>query len=332
MPALTRIRQPAVPARWWLILSRLALAVAAVLGLLATGCRQPPPAAPGPSPPAQVSARLLAYREFSQIDTGLAEPRGLALGPGGNVYVVGDKALRVFASNGSLLSQTRLSAEPTAVAVAADGTAYLALLDHMEVYNPQHILLASWPSAGDRAYFTSVAVAGNDVFVGDAGDRVVLHYDKAGQILGRIGRKDSARKIPGLIVPSPHLDVAVDAQGLLHVNNPGRLTVETYTVAGDLKSSWGRSSFALEDFCGCCNPTDIALMPDGKIVTSEKGIPRVKIYRPDGTLDSVVAEPRTFSPGVVGLDLAVDRNGHVLVLDPVARIVRIFERREKPLS
>ena len=85
----------------------------------------------------------------------------------------------------------------------------------------------------------------------------------------------------------------------------------------------------IEGFCGCCNPTNIALLADGKIVTSEKGLPRVKVYRPDGTLESVIAGPEAFASRVVGLDLAVDAAERVMVLDPAAKTVRSFERRNE---
>ena len=34
----------------------------------------------------------------------------------------------------------------------------------------------------------------------------------------------------------------------------------------------------MADFFGCCNPAQLAVLPDGRFVTAEKGIPRVKIY------------------------------------------------------
>jgi len=80
----------------------------------------------------------------------------------------------------------------------------------------------------------------------------------------------------------------------------------------------------LEGFAGCCNPSHFALLPGGGFVTSEKGLPRVKEYSPDGTLRTVVAGSEGFAPGSVGLDLATDPGGRVYVLDPVARAVRVF--------
>jgi predicted ribosome-associated RNA-binding protein Tma20 len=53
----------------------------------------------------------------------------------------------------------------------------------------------------------------------------------------------------------------------------------------------------------------------------------VKRYDPAGGFDCVVAGAELFRPGTVGLDLAVDEQDRILVLDPVRRVVRIFERK-----
>jgi hypothetical protein len=64
-------------------------------------------------------------------------------------------------------------------------------------------------------------------------------------------------------------------------------------------------------------------------VTSEKGLPRVKVYGADGKFAGVVAGFETFSPEVVGLDLAVDSKGRVYVLDPASKTVRVYVQKEK---
>ena len=82
----------------------------------------------------------------------------------------------------------------------------------------------------------------------------------------------------------------------------------------------------IEGFCGCCNPSHFTILNDGKFVTSEKGIARVKVYNRLGILESVVAGSDQFIEGTVGLDLAVDSENRIYVLDPVKKMVRIFEK------
>jgi hypothetical protein len=107
--------------------------------------------------------------------------------------------------------------------------------------------------------------------------------------------------------------------------NPGRYRIESYTRDGVFIKTWGFFSEAIEGFCGCCNPTHIALLSDGEIVTAEKEIVRVKVYGTDGALLGVVAGDELFEEKKIGLDLAVDSNDRILVLDPTERAVRIFE-------
>ncbi|MFQ6130771.1 MAG: hypothetical protein ACE5R4_01930 [Armatimonadota bacterium] len=284
----------------------------------------------------EVDPELIEYHEVGRIDTGFEEPRQITLGADGTLYVAGDQAIRAFDSAGAPASEMPLAASPYCVAPDDSGALYVGFHDHVEVYGPAGDMRARWAATGKQPYLTCVAVSGDDVWVADAGNRVVLHYDTSGRLLGQIGEKDDSRGIPGLLLPGPHLDVVVAPDGRLLVNNGGRWTIETYTAEGELESSWGRGSAAIDGFCGCCNPTDIALLPDGRVVTSEKGLPRVKVYSSDGTLECVVAAPADFSVSKAvlgecatrGLDVAVDREGRVLVLDPSARAVRIFARKD----
>jgi hypothetical protein len=165
------------------------------------------------------------------------------------------------------------------------------------------------------------------VFLADDNLAEVLRCDFSGKVIGRIGREEAAGSI---LLRSPHFDVALGSgDGLLWITNPGRLRVEAYAFDGERKVSWGVSSMTIDGFSGCCNPKDIAFLPDGGVVTSEKGFPRVKVYDRSGQFLCVVAGPESFDQGVHYLDLAVDRAGRVLVLDPVQKKVRIFVKKKQ---
>ncbi len=266
------------------------------------------------------------WRLVGQIKTDMQDPRGIALGPTGDLYIAGDQLVRVFGSDGTKKSEFAVQGKPRCLAVDASGVVYVGVGDHVEVFAPDSRLQAEWPAPGKGSFVTSIALAPDAVWVADAGRRLVDHYDRTGRFVGSIGKRDDARKIPGLLTPSPHLDVAIASGGLIVVTNPGRHVVETYTAQGELKGSWGRASNDLDGFCGCCNPTDIAVLPDGKIATSEKGLPRVKVYTPAGALESLVAEPPGISSAAVGIDLAADAKGRLWVLDPVAKVVKVYGR------
>ena len=64
------------------------------------------------------------------------------------------------------------------------------------------------------------AVTETEVFAADAGNRVILRYDKSGKLLRRIGEKDKERNVAGFIIPSPFFDVEIARDGLLR-QQPG---------------------------------------------------------------------------------------------------------------
>jgi hypothetical protein len=165
------------------------------------------------------------------------------------------------------------------------------------------------------------------VFAADAGSRKIWRFSHEGGEPFEIGREDGGGR-RGFNIPSAHFDIALASDGSLWAVNPGYHALENHSADGAFLSTWGTSSVAIEGFGGCCNPVAIALLPDGGIVTAEKGLPRVKIHNPDGSLRCVVAAPTEFSGKGSGLDLAVDAAGRILVLDPDRKQIRIFE--EKP--
>ncbi|HPC95366.1 MAG TPA: NHL repeat-containing protein [Sedimentisphaerales bacterium] len=295
---------------------------------------------------ARFDPNLIAYREVEPaIATGFARSRALTLDGEGQLYIAGDKAVRVLSNKGTLEHVIAVSGEPRCVAVSSEGRVYVGLRNHVEVFDATGERLAAWEPLGDRSFLSSILVAGDSVFVADAGNAVVLRYDKTGKSINRIGEKDPSRDIPGFVVPSPYFDLALAPDGLLRVVSPGRTRVEAYTFDGDLEFSWGENSIRIHGFCGCCNPVNIAMLPDGRYVTAEKGLIRVKIYDAKGTFQSVVAGPEQLVKGgaarvfenaedaeASGFDVAVDAAGRIYVLDTIENKVRIFVENQKGRS
>jgi hypothetical protein len=276
----------------------------------------------------KVPPHLVTFEEKEAVATGLREPRGIAVGPEDRLWVAGDKAVRCFGADGKLVSEFATAGRPQRVAISKIGEVYVLMSDHVEIYGADGKLIAAWPPSGPKSLLTCIALGEKDVFVADAAEGVVLRYDIAGKLIRKIGAKDETRAIPGIVVPSPYFDVLVGPKDALWVVDPGRRRVECYNFDGDLRWYWGRASPKIEYFCGCCNPTHIALMPDGMFVTSEKGLPRVKTYTKAGEFETVVAPPSSFDEKAEGLDVAVDSQSRVLVLDPTTRKIRVFVRKK----
>lgn len=273
--------------------------------------------------------KLVLYSEGKRIATGMQTVRGIALDKDGQIYVAGDYGIRIFRADGAHSRDIRLPAEPHCVSVAPNGTVYAGMKDHVAVIDRTGKLIANWSPPGRKALITSVFATAKDVWVADAGDRAVIRCTPDGNATGVFGVKDPSKNVDGLILPSPYLEAVPAAGGSVWVSNPGRYRIELYSPDGRMKRAWGKGAFGIEGFSGCCNPTNFAIMPDGRFVTSEKGLPRVKVYRANGTFECVVAGREAFAPESAGLDLAVDARGRIFVLDPVSRSVRVFSRKGK---
>jgi hypothetical protein len=259
---------------------------------------------------------LLLYAETDQFPTGFTEPKCLAV-DGDTILVGGDKAIRTFDHTGKLLRTRELPALPHAVTAGG-----------LVAYKDRFADV----SYGDRAHLTSITKSGDDIFVADAGNREVLRCDVGGKVLSRI---------KGFAVPSPYFDLHVGVDGLLWVVNPGKHRIEAYNLDGTLELSWGETGMNVEGFCGCCNPVYFTRLPDGRFVTSEKGLNRIKIYDPRGKFVGVVAGPEQLVKDLelakkacancqigFGFPIACDATGRVLALDPATKAVRIFSPKK----
>ena len=132
------------------------------------------------------------------------------------------------------------------------------------------------------------------------------------------------------MLPNRSLDMAIDAKGIVHATDTGRHQVTSWNFDGVPLAHFGKFGLSRpEDFVGCCNPVNIALMPDGKIVTAEKVAARVKVFDPEGNLISLIGSEH-FDPKCVHLYLAVDSRKRILVADPVRLEVKVFSTAIQP--
>ena len=267
---------------------------------------------------------LLQYTEIGHFPTGFREPKCLTI-VGNSILVGGDRALRTFDATGQLQSALELPSLPHAVTGITEGHIGIAFQDHFQIYGRQP---ATSELLGSRAHLTGIAQLGDHLFLADAGNREVLRFNRAGQIMDRI---------KGFAVPSPYFDLLAGADGLLWVVNPGKHRIEAYTPAGNLELSWGETGMDIANFCGCCNPVYFTRLADGRFVTSEKGLNRIKIYAPSGQFIGVVAGVEHLVKDLelakqacanchigFGFPIACDAANRILALDPATRDVRIF--------
>jgi hypothetical protein len=270
----------------------------------------------------------IGWTQTARLETGLAEPTAVAVGPDDRIAVAGDERVLVLSREGERLADLAVPATPYALASAA-GDLFVATESRVARCAFREPLAWIIDVPGERARITSLAVDPGGLYVADAGSRGVWRFGLDGAPRGRIGDRDPGRDIPGFNVPSPYFDLLAAPDGLLRVVDPGRHRICAFTAEGDLEIFWGRPSFELEGFSGCCNPSHLAVLPDGRFVTSEKGLPRIKVYDVDGSFQSAVVGPDGLTTATEPCDVAVDSRGRIVALDPGGGAVRIFEEKER---
>ncbi len=325
-----------IPAWVWTILALAGVGLAAAFAL---SDRRPEPGRSleyDVSGYERVDASRVCFHEVARQALKLEAPCALCAGADGRVFVAGRDAVVALDRDGNETARYAVPGTPECLASGADGRLYVGMQRYILVLDGQGKEMSRWQDLGGRAWLTSLAAGEDYVYAADAGNRVVLVFDHAGTITGRIGERDPETGAPGFVVPSPYFDVMLDASGALWVVNPGKHGIEHYRPDGTLVSAWYKPGMGLEEFSGCCNPVHAAIRSDGSLVTMEKGLNRVKLYAPDRSLAGVVASSSGLSLSAAAgqsceedcpvKDLAVDSDGRVLLLHGKRNELIVFEQ------
>lgn len=272
----------------------------------------------------EVDPALITYNETKNFKLQPAEYRGISIS-GGEIYIIADNYLQVIDTLGRQIRKFDLPASPRAV-IMDDDLFYIGFAGSVSVYTKEGSLVNAFNPVKDSALITSLAIVGDRLFVADAGNRQVLRYTKAGELLGSFKGKREGDDLHGFIIPSPYFDL-VNNDDELWVVNPGMLALENYSPTGELRAFLEKKSMDIEGFTGCCNPAHLAVLPGGQFVSSEKKIVRIKVYEQSGKLAGVVAEPKKFKEDGQAPDIAVSDQGIIYALDFDRKLVRVFEHK-----
>jgi hypothetical protein len=246
--------------------------------------------------------------------------RGLAVDAQGQLYAAGDSEIKVFDAAGRLKRRWSTARPAHSVAVAKDGAVYAGEERQIEVFDSAGKLANTWRDETLLGRVTAIGFAKDGVLAGDATDRAIRHFDRAGKYLNNIGKDNP---VHGLLIPNGVVDFGVDAHGIIHAANPGKHRVERYLPTGELLGHIGR--FHGTDpagFGGCCNPTNVAVTD--RVYVTEKAGPRAKVYDFDGTLKAVIAST-PFHPNCKNMSVAAGARGVVYVADTVQLAIFVFE-------
>jgi hypothetical protein len=248
---------------------------------------------------------------------------GLAVDSEDRMYVLGDGEARIFKPNGEWIRSWRAPEGAQCLSVSSGDRICFGLVGGIAVTNTAGSRVGGFEIGETKpsASITSVKIHKNEILVADATARCIRRYDWNGKALGVIG---AYGKIRGFMLPNKYLDIDIDANDQIYATDSGRHQVTSWKLDGTNAGNFGKFGLAsAEDFVGCCNPVNLAIAADGKIITAEKVIARVKIYNQSGKLLSLIG-PEHFDPKCIHLYLAVDSKGRIFVGDPVRLNIQVF--------
>ena len=157
----------------------------------------------------KIDPDLITYSEVMQIKLEMEELHGVTAGRDDRIYVSGDSAILIIRKEGKPVHRIDLGEPARCISIGEDGLLYLGMSDHVEVYEETGKQHALWAGLGHEALITSIATGGKDVYVADAGNRMVMRFDYTGRLLGYIGKENHTPGAQGFVVPGPYFDVAV---------------------------------------------------------------------------------------------------------------------------
>jgi hypothetical protein len=257
---------------------------------------------------------LSAFRE-SLLD--------VAVDDADQVLALGDGYVRVFTAGGEPVRQWRAGEGAECLTAGPDRRIYVGGAGRVDIFESGGRRVGGFVfgDAGKPPAVSAIAVSGPDILVADASARIIRRFDAAGRQRNLIGDQGKTKTF---MLPNGRLDLDVDAAGVVRATDTGRHQVTAWTLDGAPVGKFGK--FGMQDpadFVGCCNPMNVATTPDGKVVTSEKMVARVKVFEPDGRLLAVIGTEH-FDPMCTRILLDVDSKGRILAADPVRRRILVF--------
>ncbi|NQU86741.1 MAG: hypothetical protein HQ541_13365 [Mariniphaga sp.] len=272
----------------------------------------------------EVDPELIQYKETKNFRLSFTQLEGIALG-NRKLYVLGDQLLQVINLDGSLDLEIELSDIPSCITLDSSKI-FIGFKDYISTYNQKGELIRKWDNLEEKSVITSLAVWESELFIADAGMRKVHRYNVDGEKIGDFEGKHEEAALHGFIIASAYFDLAFNSYGDLWVVNTGNHALENYTVDGRMREFWRQTSVvSIEGFGGCCNPAHFTFLPDGSFVTSEKGLVRVKVYKPSGEFKCVVAAPDKFIDEGHAPEVVADEEGNIYALDFDKKMIRLFE-------
>jgi len=288
---------------------------------------------PEEEPYEKVRRPLAAVRLWGTQGSGpgqFQDPRGIAVGPEGRVYVAdgGNHRIQVFDTEGNFLRQWggQGSApgqfqEPWGLAVSPDGEVYVAdTWNHrIQVFDSEGNFLRAWgafaqtaQAIGAEGLFwgprgTAVDAQG-DVYVTDTGNKRVQKFSPEGKFLDQWG---GAGMEPGQM--DEPVGIAIDREGYIYIADTWNQRVQKFSPRFTPLAQW-----PVEGWFGqsVVNKPYIATDPRGRVYVTDPEGYQVIVFNGDGELVATFGQYGNDGQSFalpIGID--IDGQGRVYVVD-----------------
>ncbi len=246
------------------------------------------------------------------------ELSSVAVSPDGMIFLGGDSFVKAVGNDLKDLWDIKTDEKITAIAVSGD-TIFASTTETILLISSSGSMLAEWGPYEGNSIITSVYSNKQFLAFADAGNKRVFLLKKNGELHSMMGQSEEK-----FVVPSPYFDVAL-SDDLLFIANTGHRRIETWTADGKKFSQFGEPGTAPGAFCGCCNPSHFAVIPQG-FVTTEKGINRIKILDRNGDFVEFVSSQNDFIPSIP-LDVASADGKTIYAANSVNNTLYLFKRK-----
>jgi hypothetical protein len=271
----------------------------------------------------QIDTTLICYKLINSINSDSDSIHAITILKDEEIIVAGKNKVQFFKKNGKKITEFKIQNEATAIATDEKNQILVASKKNIKIYNIKGKLTKNINNFNDKTYLTSILAENENIFVADAGNKIIYKLDYQGNIIQEIGKK--TEKFSGFIIPSPYFDIQKGREGQLWAVNTGRHELIAFNSEGEVFSSWKKTSMGVEGFSGCCNPSHISILSNGDFVTSEKGMERIKIHSSNGDFKCLVAAYPFFEKNTKGIDLVIDTDDRIYAIDTKKQKILIFE-------
>jgi len=237
---------------------------------------------------------------------------------GTRLYVAGKESISIYNFRGKQLSSFKIKANVRDIAISHKRL-FVLYPAFIENYSLNGDSLNAWDACSELSDYSSFTITNDFVFVSDVGHKNICKYTREGHFVQFIESPDK------FITPSHFFDIT-HKNDTIYCANPGRHRVESYSLNGEFIAAFGHAGSDGGAFAGCCNPSYIHFDQQGRLLTSEKGNPRISHYAQSGGFKQILLNQSMLGGGHLPYQIKTLDNKLVTA---VKYQIKVFELKNK---